>query len=210
MAIPAKCTKVRLLLDCSNFLHCLIVFTGINAAALFVIEDSKAHVSPFLAKGFSLVFTGHSLGAGTAALAAAHARSGSEDGYKDATAVTFACPGVISCSKECNKILKSFVTTFVLGFDIVPRATGLAVFNLLDKIFSNNWKEKVWLKILAEAKEKAAEATKKAEEAKKKMGPLGANMKIPVIPLPTKTEAQIQEEAAAHAKAVADIAEGGS
>jgi hypothetical protein len=192
------------------FVHCVIVFTGINAAALFVIDDSKAHVSPFLAKGFSLVFTGHSLGAGTAALAAAHARSGSEDGYKEATAVTFACPGVISCGKECNKVLKTFVTTFILGFDIVPRATGLAIFNLLDKIFSNNWKEKVWLKIVAEAKEKAAEATKKAEEAKKKMGPLGANMKIPVIPLPTKTEAQIQEEAAAHAKAVADIAEGNS
>ncbi len=191
-------------------MHCVIIFTGINASALFVIEDSKAHVAPFLAKGFSLVFTGHSLGAGTAALAAAHSRSGNEDGYKDATATTFACPGVISCGKECNRILKTFVTTFILGFDIVPRATGLAIFNLLDKIFSSNWREKLWLKIVAEAKEKAAEATKKAEEVKKKMGALGANMKIPVIPIPTKSEEKIQEEAAAHAKAVAEIAEGNS
>jgi hypothetical protein len=138
------------------FLLCLMVFTGINASALFVIEDSRTHIAPFLAKGFSLVFTGHSLGAGTAALAAAHARSRSEDGYKDATAVTFACPGIIS-GKASIKVMKTFVTTFIYGFDVVPRASGVAIFKLLDKIFSNNWKEKTMEWLAEEAKKKVLE-----------------------------------------------------
>jgi ABC-type proline/glycine betaine transport system substrate-binding protein len=137
-------------------LLCLIVFTGINASALFVIEDSRIHIAPFLARGFSLVFTGHSLGAGTAALAAAHARSGSEDGYKDATAVTFACPGIIS-GKASIKAMKTFVTTFIYGFDVVPRASGVAIFKLLDRIFSNNWKEKTMEWMAEEAKKKVLE-----------------------------------------------------
>jgi hypothetical protein len=113
-----------------------------------------------LEKGFSLVFTGHSLGAGTAALAAAHARSQGGNGYSEATAITFACPGIISAknadgskSSPC-KAMKTFVTTHVLGFDIVPRASGHAIFTLLDSIFSNNWKEKTKKRLEEEAKKK--------------------------------------------------------
>ena len=94
------------------------------------------------------MFTGHSLGAGTAALAAAHARTAGGQGYGEATAVTFACPGIVAAKNSdgsksgASKALKKFVTTFILGYDIVPRAAGVAVFKLLDNIFSNNWKEK--------------------------------------------------------------------
>jgi hypothetical protein len=155
--------------------------TGINASALFVIEDSKPHISPFLSKGFSLVFTGHSLGAGTAALAAAHCRSQNEDGYKDATAVTFACPGIIS-GKECAKVIKQFVTAFIFGFDAVPRMSGVAIFNLLDKIYSNNWKEKSMARL--------------AEEATKRLGVLGAMASSLLTPTkaPEKTKKKKQKQ----------------
>jgi len=136
------------------------VHSGISDSAQFVIENSKAHVAPYLEKGFSLVFTGHSLGAGTAALAAAYSRTSGDKGYKDATAVTFACPGIVAArdangsKSAASHLMKKFVTTYILGFDVVPRASGVAVFKLLDNIFSLDWKAKFKQMMEEEAKKK--------------------------------------------------------
>jgi hypothetical protein len=169
-----------------------------------VIEQSKSHIAPFLSKGFSLVFTGHSLGAGTAALAAAHSRSAGGEGYKDATAVTFACPGVIAAkngdgSKNAAcKAMKKFVTTYILGYDVVPRAAGVAVFRLLDDIFSNNWKEKTKKKVEEEAKKKMGAAAGMMGNAMSKMAA--------AIPPPTAEEKAAED--AKKQKVADEIAEG--
>jgi hypothetical protein len=181
-----------------------ISVSGINDSALFVIEDSKPHIAAFLSQGFSLVFTGHSLGAGTAALAAAHARTAGGQGYGDATAVTFACPGIVAAKNSdgsksaASKALKKFVTTYILGYDIVPRAAGVAVFKLLDNIFSNDWKEKTKKRL--------------AEEAKKKLGAnagmLGGAMAKMSAAMPEPTAEEKAAEAAKVKKVLDDIAEG--
>jgi hypothetical protein len=179
-------------------------FAGINDSALFVIESSKSHVAPFLEKGFSLVFTGHSLGAGTAALAAAHARTMGGNGYSGATAITFACPGIISAknsdgskSAAC-KALKAFVTTHILGYDIVPRASGVAVFTLLDNIFSNNWKEKTKKKMEEEAKKRLGAAA----------GALGGMMSMAAAAVPPPTAEELEAKAAEAKRIKEEIDEG--
>ena len=178
--------------------------SGIDDSALFVIEESKTHIAPFLSKGFSLVFTGHSLGAGTAALAAAHSRSAGGEGYKDATAVTFACPGVIAAkngdgSKNAAcKAMKKFVTTYILGYDVVPRAAGVAVFRLLDDIFSNNWKEKTKKKVEEEAKKKMGAAA----------GMMGGAMSKMAAAIPPPTAEEKAAEDAKKQKVADEIAEG--
>lgn len=177
---------------------------GINDSALFVIESSKPHIAPFLEKGFKLVFTGHSLGAGTAALAAAHARTNGGDGYSGATAITFACPGIISAKNKDGsksaacKAMKAFVTTHILGYDIVPRASGMAVFTLLDSIFSNNWKEKTKKKLEEEAKKKMGAAA----------GALGGMMSKAAAALPPPSQEEIAAKAAEAKKIQDEIAEG--
>jgi len=184
--------------------HAAKVHSGIDDSALFVIEESKTHIAPFLSKGFSLVFTGHSLGAGTAALAAAHSRSAGGEGYKDATAVTFACPGVIAAkngdgSKNAAcKAMKKFVTTYILGYDVVPRAAGVAVFRLLDDIFSNNWKEKTKKKVEEEAKKKMGAAA----------GMMGGAMSKMAAAIPPPTAEEKAAEDAKKQKVADEIAEG--
>ncbi len=97
-----------------------------------------------------------------------------------------------------SKALKKFVTTYILGYDIVPRAAGVAVFKLLDNIFSNDWKEKTKKKL--------------AEEAKKKLGAsagmLGGAMAKMSAAMPEPTEEEKAAEAAKVKKVLDDIAEG--
>jgi hypothetical protein len=177
---------------------------GIQESAEFVIQSTKDHIAPYLEKGFSLVFTGHSLGAGTAALATAHVRSNFGGKYKEATAVTFACPGIVAAKNddgsksELSKAMKTYVTTYILGYDVVPRAAGVAVFKLLDNIFSNNWEEKTKKKIEEEAKKKLGAAA----------GMMGSAMKMAAAAAPKPTAAELAAEAAKKKKIADDVAEG--
>jgi hypothetical protein len=94
--------------------------------------------------------------------------------------------------------MKKFVTTYILGFDVVPRASGVAVFKLLDNIFSLDWKAKFKQMMEEEAKKRLGAAAGLA-------GGLMAKAQQS-LPQPSDEEKAAEEER--KAKVEAEIAEG--
>lgn len=79
-------------------------------------------------KGFQLRVVGHSLGAGVAALLTSIWRSEQGGDLGHAVCYSFGCPCV--CGLDLSRLLVDFVTTVVVGSDIVPRLSLASVHDL--------------------------------------------------------------------------------
>ena len=90
------------------------------------------------------------------------------------------------------------MTTYILGYDVVPRAAGVAVFKLLDNIFSNNWKEKTKKKLEEEAKKRLGASA----------GMLGGAMSAMAAAAPKPTAQELALESAKVKEVLDKIAEG--
>ena len=132
---------------------------GFVAAAWQVVRQFLPVVAEQLAScpGFRLVLTGHSAGGAVAALTAALCRSGDPDveaaalrgamqaggvgqpsadaalaSVRNATAVAFACPAVVSV--RLSRAMEPYVTSVVAGRDVVPRLSVLALRRLAARL----------------------------------------------------------------------------
>ena len=90
-----------------HFLLNLLTMTGLGKVKLWLV--------------------GHSLGAGTASLAAFEFNEHSVNGTIDANALGFGTPAVVS--KELSERMKETVTTVINDADCIPRMSGAAIVN---------------------------------------------------------------------------------
>ena len=114
-----------------DFVFCPLVCRAINTAH----SNNKRKLN---LAGWGLVITGHSLGAGVAALMALLLRGR----YPQVTCWAFAPPGGLM-SPALAKAIAPLCTSFVCGDDIVPRLTLSNLERLRDQVVSN-WISKSW------------------------------------------------------------------
>lgn len=113
---------------------------GIQQSGHYIVEKHIGRLKRLLeASGRSkiqLLLFGHSLGCGTAAIAAMEFH----DEYKDiidVKAVGFGCPSLIS--PELSEQYKDIITTVINDADIVPRMSGSSLVNLQLDMLSLDW-----------------------------------------------------------------------
>jgi len=104
--------------------------SGILTAARWLLAEVGPPLRAALAarpEGTRLTITGHSMGAGAAALLTQMLREASP-ATSHATCVAFSCPAVVT--SELSQFCAPFVTSFLAGADIIPTASAAAVAQL--------------------------------------------------------------------------------
>jgi hypothetical protein len=91
-----------------------------------------------------IILIGHSLGAGSAAIAAMELNSkpfgnARNDIQVSAHAIGFGCPALLS--KSLSLATKDYVTTVIADADFIPRMSGATLFNLLLDLRSFDYKK---------------------------------------------------------------------
>jgi len=103
-------------------------FAGMARAAEYVYRESYDALKKLHDAGYSIVLTGHSLGAGVASLTAVLLKRSLERVH----CVAFAAPACVD--GRLAEAMRPFVTSVVLGDDVVPRLTARALRRLVQKL----------------------------------------------------------------------------
>ena len=103
-------------------------FAGMARAAEYVYRESYDALKALHDAGYSIVLTGHSLGAGVASLTAVLLKRSLERIH----CVAFAAPACVD--GRLAEAMRPFVTSVVLGDDVVPRLTARALRRLVRKL----------------------------------------------------------------------------
>lgn len=120
---------------------------GIAKAAMALLDGQAEAIARALKKhpGYSLKLLGHSLGAGTAAIAAMLIRNSPEVaeriGTSDVTCVAFAPPPVVThhLAVSCS----SYVQSVVHRHDVVPRASLASFERLRQEMLATRWEDRI-------------------------------------------------------------------
>ena len=103
-------------------------FAGMARAAEYVYRESYDALKKLHDSGYSIVLTGHSLGAGVASLTAVLLKRSLERVH----CVAFAAPACVD--GRLAAAMRPFVTSVILGDDVVPRLTARALRRLVRKL----------------------------------------------------------------------------
>jgi hypothetical protein len=113
---------------------------GILRSGKYIVEKHIERLKQLLeASGRSrleLYLFGHSLGAGSAAIAAMEFHDNYGD-FMSVQAVGFGCPSLVS--PELSEQYKDIITTVVTDADVIPRMSGASLVNLHLEMISMDW-----------------------------------------------------------------------
>ena len=113
---------------------------GIQRSGKYIVEKHIKRLKQLLeASGRSrieLYLFGHSLGAGTASIAAMEFHDQYSD-FISVQAVGFGCPSLVS--PELSERYKDIITTVITDADVVPRMSGASLVNLHLEMLSLDW-----------------------------------------------------------------------
>ncbi|CAB9507196.1 Lipase (class 3) [Seminavis robusta] len=128
------------LLEATTFKEKYKAHGGIQKSGAYIVEKHIERLKLLLEVSgrskIELLLFGHSLGCGTAAIAAMEFH----DNYQDilsVSAVGFGCPALVS--PELSEQYKDIITTVVADADIVPRMSGSSIVNLHLEMMSFDW-----------------------------------------------------------------------
>jgi hypothetical protein len=133
---------------------------GMLCAARWLVREVGPALAQALAAnpGFEPLITGHSLGGGTAALAAMMLReaAGTTPAFAQASAIGIACPAVVTAELAAG--CAPFTTTVVCGADLVPFISPAAVDALRSEVLASSWGTALAADVRAHAAVRAVEA----------------------------------------------------
>jgi len=116
-----------------GYAHGGILTGGINLAEYYLPKLKELHFAT--RRKIQLVIIGHSLGAGTAAIAGMELKQ--YEDFIDIEVIGFGCPALLS--KELSESTKDYITTVINDADIVPRMSGPSITNLLLDLLEYDW-----------------------------------------------------------------------
>ncbi|VEU44824.1 unnamed protein product [Pseudo-nitzschia multistriata] len=117
--------------------HGGMLVSGTNLAAYYLPKLVNLHNTTQRDK-VRVVLIGHSLGAGTAAIAAMELK---KHDFLEVEAVGFGCPSLLSHDLAVST--KDYITTVINDADIVPRLSGPSMANLMMDLIEYDWTEEI-------------------------------------------------------------------